>query len=413
MEHGLEGPPRREKRNDSDGAAAEEQPADGQLGAASAHEPTEERKADEGHGQSPTVAVAGQVSGAKRANGPRHAENYGGAEQPVTNPFASHLLSVDAQPDLRKGALSQAHCDKPLTGGRCVDVNSSFKVLTTTTSLGGTAMKHLILTSFTLATAALLGACGSDEPDRAGDAATVQLADYSITMPDTIAGPLVDLKITNGGEKAHELGIAQLEPGTTLEEAAAFVHAGGEQDEMLIDDPGGTALIGAGATLGYTRALAPGTYVFFCSLPAPGGANHSQNGMIKMFTVTDSNADADDNEPPKADFTVALEDESVVVPTLTAGTHVIAVTNSGTRPHELSIGGVPSDADLSKGAEIVEWIENGQDGPAPLPVDFPGGIKSIEPGVTVALTVTLKAGHTYLFSDNTGDEEVVTFVEIP
>lgn len=273
-------------------------------------------------------------------------------------------------------------------------------------------MKHLTLTSFTLAAAALLGACGSDEPDLAGDEAIVQLADYSITMPDTIVGPLVDLTIMNVGDVAHELGIAQVEAGTTADDAAAFVHAGGEMDDMLIDDPGGTTLIGPGASLGYTRTLSPGTYVFFCSLPAPGGANHSQNGMIKMFTITDS-ANADDKELPTADFMVELEDDSVIVPALTAGTHVIAVTNAGTRPHELSTGGVPSATDLSRGAEIVEWIEAGQDGPAPLPVDFPGGIKSIEPGVTVVLTMTFKAGYSYLFSDNTGDEEVVTFVEIP
>jgi hypothetical protein len=271
-------------------------------------------------------------------------------------------------------------------------------------------MKHSTLTSLTLATATLIGACGNDEPDPVAESAKVQLADYSITMPATIVGPSVDLEISNVGGKVHELGIAQLQPGTTLEEATAFVEAGGQLDgEVLVDDPGGTGLVGAGATLGYTRDLAPGTYVFFCSLPAPGGVNHAQNGMITLFTVTGDG----DNEVPETDLTVALEDDAIVVPTLTAGTHVIAVTNNGTRPHELSIGGLPKDIDLSRGAEIGEWIGIGQDGPAPVPVDFPGGIKSIEPGVTVILTVTFKAGHSYLFSDNTGEQEVMTVVEVP
>lgn len=269
-------------------------------------------------------------------------------------------------------------------------------------------MKHLTLTSFTLSAAALVGACGSDEPDRAAVAATVQLAEYSITMPATITGPLVDLKITNGGSKGHELGIGQVEPGTTLEEATAFVLRD-EEEAWIVDDPGGTTLIGAGATLGYTRTLTPGTYVLFCSLPTPDGTNHSQNGMITTFTVTNGN----DSALPKADLTVALEDDAIVVPAITAGTHVVAVTNNGTRPHEVWIGGVPNDADLSKGAEIGAWLEGGQDGPAPLPADFPGGLKSIEPGVTVVLTVTFRAGHIYMFTDNTGDEEVLTVVEIP
>lgn len=271
-------------------------------------------------------------------------------------------------------------------------------------------MKHLTLASFTLVAAALVGGCGSDASDRSEGPVTVELAEYSITMPATIAGPMVDLNITNVGAKAHELGIAQVEPGTTLEEATAFVKKGGREGEVLIDDPGGTTVIGAGASLGYTRTLTPGTYVFFCKLPAPDGTNHAQQGQITLFTV----ADGDESDLPKTDLTISLDDDAITVPALTAGKRVIAITNNGTRPHELWISGLPSDVDLSSmGAEIEEWIVGGQVDPAPVPVDFPGGIKTIDPGVTVVLTVTLKGGHTYMFSDYTGDEEITTVVEVP
>ena len=270
-------------------------------------------------------------------------------------------------------------------------------------------MNHPTISSLFLGTALLLGACGSDSPDRSAKTVDVRLAEYSIVMPDTISGPTVALSITNDGTKAHELGIAQLKPGTTLDEAIAFVDAGGQEGAVLVDDPGGTGIIGAGAMLGYDRDLAPGTYVLFCSLPAPDQMNHAQHGMVKLFTVGDGN----DSNLPKADLTILLQDDTISVPALTAGTHMIAITNSGTGPHELSIGGLPKDVDLSRGAEIGEWIGSGQDGPAPVDVDFPGGVKSIQPGVTVVLTVTFKTGHTYLFSDNSTGEELSTVVEVP
>ena len=122
--------------------------------------------------------------------------------------------------------------------------------------------------------------------------------------------------------------------------------------------------------------------------------NHLEHGMITVFTVTDANQTV----VPTADLTITLGDDAITVPTLTAGTHVIAVTNTGTQPHGMNTGGVPSGTDLSRGEEIGAWMEGGQDGPPPLPIDFPGGLKAIAPGTTVVLTLTLKTAHTYMFS---------------
>ena len=271
-------------------------------------------------------------------------------------------------------------------------------------------MKHLALIPVAVLAVTLVGACSSDPPDRSAGPVKLQLADYSITMPKTIAGPLVDLDITNVGSFAHDLHLGQVVPGTTLEQAAAFFTQGPGQGAPLIADPGGATVIGPGAHFGYARTLTPGTYVFFCSVPAADGMNHTQHGMITMFTVTD----AKQTDVPKADLTITLGDDAITVPTLTAGTHVVAVTNTGTRPHGMNIGGVPSGTDLSRGEEVVAWIEGGQSGPPPLPLDFPGGLKSIAPGVTAVLTFNLNAAHTYMFSDdNNGDGEIMALVDVP
>ena len=268
-------------------------------------------------------------------------------------------------------------------------------------------MKQLALVAVTVLAATLAAACSSDPPDRAARPVKVELADYSITMPTTIEGPLVDLDITNLGSFAHELDLAQVEPGTTRDEVAALFEHGAPLDSVLIADPGGATAIGAGARFGYARTLTPGTYVLSCHFPAGDGMNHLQHGMFSLFTVTD----VSESDLPTADLTITLGDDAITVPPLTAGTHVVAVTNTGTLPHEMNAGGVPVGTDLSRGEEVGAWMEGGQVGPAPLPVEFTGGLKAIAPGVTVVLTLTLKAAHTYMFSDDTNG--LTTLIDVP
>jgi hypothetical protein len=268
-------------------------------------------------------------------------------------------------------------------------------------------MKRVALIPVTVLVVTLAAACGSDAPDQSVRPVKVELADFSVTMPTIIEGPLVDLDITNLGSFAHELDLAQVNPGTTLEEAAALFDQDGPQGAVLIADPGGATAIGTGAHFGYARTLTPGTYVLSCHFPATDGMNHMQHGMITMFTVTDGKK----RDLPNADVTITLGDDAITVPPLTAGTHVVAVTNIGTVPHEMNTGGVPIGTDLSRGEEIGAWMEGGQVGPPPLPIEFPGGLKSIAPGVTVVLTLTLKAAHTYMFSDDTND--LMALIDVP
>ena len=271
-------------------------------------------------------------------------------------------------------------------------------------------MKPIALAILAVLVATLVPACSSDTPDQSAGPVKVVLADYSITMPDIVAGPSVQFEIVNGGSLAHELDLAQVEPGTTVEEVKAFIEQGAPDGGLLIADPGGATAIGAGNELGYARTLAPGTYVFSCHFPAADGINHLEHGMITVFTVTDANKTG----APTADLTIALGDDAITVPTLTAGTHVIAVTNTGTQLHGLNTGGVPTGTDLSRGQEIGAWMEGGQVGPPPLPIDFPGGLKAIAPGTTVVLTLTVKAAHTYMFSydPDDGGEEIMTLVDV-
>ncbi len=268
-------------------------------------------------------------------------------------------------------------------------------------------MKHLALIPVAVLATTFIGACGDNTPSGTAGRVKVELADYSIIMPKTLKGPLVDLDIANSGSFAHELDLGQVKPGTTLEEATTYFTQEHTENGLLITDPGGATTIGPGAHFGYARTLTPGTYVFFCSLPAADGMNHTKHGMITMFTVTDERK----GDLPKADLAITLGDDAITVPPLKAGAHVVKVTNIGKLAHGMDTGGVPIGTDLSRGAEVGAWMEGGQVGKAPLPIEFPGGLKSIAPGVSVVVTLTLKAAHTYMFSDDTNGLQ--TLIDVP
>jgi plastocyanin len=48
-----------------------------------------------------------------------------------------------------------------------------------------------------------------------------------------------------------------------------------------------TPHVAANQTVAFTvNGLAPGTYVFWCSVEQPAGGNHAANGMLGTLTIT-------------------------------------------------------------------------------------------------------------------------------
>ncbi len=227
---------------------------------------------------------------------------------------------------------------------------------------------------------------------------SIRLLDHAFVLPSTIPGPLVDIDIVNTGKVAHEIAIAKLRPGTTIEQVITSIKRHEHNPKFVVDDPGGITMLGPGQRLRYQRVLEPGLYEIFCPMPMSDGSSHAERGMVALLTVTN----ARNGTLPRADSAITLTDKAVALGKLKAGTHSIAITNRGTRPHELNIAGVAKMSDLERGEELGRWIEGGQSGPPPINVDFPGGHQSIKPGVTVIMTITLRSGYTYHF-DDTGD----------
>lgn len=228
----------------------------------------------------------------------------------------------------------------------------------------------------------------------------VRLTDRGIDMPKLVHGPAIDLTIRNDGTVAHELAVGKITPGTTLQQVLA-------QGELrtapfFLGDPGGIFFLGAHEQLRYQRIMAPGTYLYFS--PTADGTPQLLPGAYQIVTiVADRHADE-----PEAERTIGLGDDTITLPRITGGTHRYAITNTGTGPHEIFIVGVSDPADLINQDQLGAWLEGGQVGPPPFPVHFPGSHQSIDPGVTVVLTLTFHPATTYAFVDFERPDQMVT-----
>ena len=109
----------------------------------------------------------------------------------------------------------------------------------------------------------------------------------------------------------------------------------------------------------------------------------------------------------------AIGDDAIALPPLRAGARRYAVTNTGTRPHELFILGVHNPDDFGQADAWTAWLESGQVGPAPIDAHLPGGHQTIDPGVTVWLTLALHPATSYAFVDPAGGSGIPVIATTP
>jgi hypothetical protein len=91
----------------------------------------------------------------------------------------------------------------------------------------------------------------------------------------------------------HEFSIGRLHDGKTARDVQKWAAA--PNGPPPFDDAGGAGALSPGGREWFTLDLAPGNYVAFCLVPdEKTGVPHAATGMVKAFTVVDSD-DGDDN----------------------------------------------------------------------------------------------------------------------
>jgi hypothetical protein len=114
----------------------------------------------------------------------------------------------------------------------------------------------------------------------------VTATEFSYTLPATLSSSPHTLKLTNSGQQAHELLLAKLDAGKSLNDAIASITgpAGGKPPWTEV---GGIGALAPGATAYVTwDALPAGRYVAMCFIPDPGtGKPHAAIGMITKVDV--------------------------------------------------------------------------------------------------------------------------------
>lgn len=253
----------------------------------------------------------------------------------------------------------------------------------------GVAMAVLITASFTASPTA--GAADRHEIEPRSQ--SVRLTETRLKIDDTLDGPVIDLTIRNDGTVAHELAVVQVARGTTVQQMIDAAMSGTRDPSFVLDDPGGVFFLGAGEQVRYQRSLRPATYIFF--VPKVDGSPQLSRAAYRVVRVIDSRQ----RRLADAERSIDLGDETLTVPRLAPGARRYAITNTGTVAHEVFIIGVADAADLERGDDIGAWLDGGQVGPPPVPVHLPGSHQTIDPGVAVVLTLTLRASTTYAFTD--------------
>lgn len=200
----------------------------------------------------------------------------------------------------------------------------------------------------------------------------------------------------NTDDVTHMLALAQLKDGVTVDQIRAAMDKGEQEAGKLFVDPQGPAPLGSPAPVGPGESstvtavgLKPGTYGMICFFTDSKGEPHWKMGMISEMKISGDKV----TEKPSSDGTITVDDQAITMPDGFDGSGTFLVTNSGKKPHSLSLARLDSGTSLATYAGAVGQSQ--QSGKS-IDVDggvMVGGVDELNPGQSAYLTVDLKQGH--------------------
>ena len=245
----------------------------------------------------------------------------------------------------------------------------------------------------------------------AGELAIVA-REFSYEAPATIPAGPVRITLTNQGKEEHMAQIAKLADGTSLDQLlAALMQNDFAAAFKMMTLVGGPTAVLPGKEQEVAAVLDPGNYALLCFVSSPDGIPHLAKGMVAQLKVTEP---ASPGQLPPADAELTAEDFRFVgVDSLSAGRHVIHLTNKGPQAHEAGIVSLAPGFTVDDLRSMVtatpppETAAPGGPGASPSPggpgasppagaappVISAGGIAALQPGRDGTLTVNLPAGN--------------------
>ena len=199
--------------------------------------------------------------------------------------------------------------------------------------------------------------------------------DYEFQVEGQLTAGSVSIAVENLGAEIHEIGMAKLVDGHTVDEVRAALEVAGEDEDPLvglveedsvIDDLGGVQAPGTAYTIS-GDGIEAGEYVLICFIPNSEGVLHAQLGMVSGFTI----AAGDANQAPQPDVTYTISDDGLDGPTqLAAGDTAIEIVNDSSTDREITLFKVKEGSTLDDVGAFFEAADEGPPDFASGPIDF-------------------------------------------
>lgn len=217
---------------------------------------------------------------------------------------------------------------------------------------------------------------------------TIDAADYSFTVPDTIPAGWVRVTLKNGGKEIHHVQFFRANAGVTAADLTAAIQKGPPAVFAIAKAEGGAGSTIPSGTSESIVELSQGTYMLVCFIPAADGAPHFAKGMSKTFAVTGSAGAA----APVTEGTVSAKDFTFpdFPATLAPGRHLFKFTNAGPQQHEINFLKLTAGKTQN---DVLTFFASPAPPAGPPPFTPAGGTQAITSGETTAtIVVDLQPG---------------------
>jgi hypothetical protein len=205
---------------------------------------------------------------------------------------------------------------------------------------------------------------------------------YFIRAPATVRPGLTTIRVRSphGG---HQFELFRLDGGHSVSDLVAAMGAKTPMPTPWATEMGGAGYPPPRGTVNASYVLEPGKYAIICAVhDRKTGMQHFQMGMFTEFSVAGRRVKGD---LPSPDVTVTeTEYKWTLSKPLTAGKHVLRVTNAGTHYHEMKILRILPGRTY---AQVVAWKPGN-----PRVDEAFATVTTMAPGISVITSIDFPAG---------------------